>query len=167
MRFGFESICLICVAILAAGEEHSHLNDSTSEALVHTDKHDHHDHDDHVDHDHSDHDHDAHDQEHTNHKIPYSPDPEEVSGASDYVTWLAATGNTFPTTSTGLLVTICLHRCNSGDISVWSLWYPGGSHHAEGALPTPDTVPDRPGSRNTHRRRAPAFTSACFSRKDE
>jgi len=94
----FESICLICVAILAAGEEHNHLNDSTSEALVHTDHEDHHDHDDHVDHDHSDHvdhdhsdhDHDAHAHEHTNHKILYNP--EEVSAASDYVTWLSATG---------------------------------------------------------------------------
>ena len=35
----FESICLICVAILAAGEEHNHLNDSTSEALVDNDQH--------------------------------------------------------------------------------------------------------------------------------
>jgi len=86
----FESVCLICVVILAAGEEHSHINDSTSEALVDTDHEDHHDHDDHVDHDHSDHDHDAHQHQHTNHKIPYNP--EDSSAAADYVTWLSATG---------------------------------------------------------------------------
>ena len=85
----FTTICLFCVAVLASGEEHQHLNDSTTQALVdvrdNDSYHDHHD--DHTDHDHHDHSHDHH-HEHTNHKILH----DEFSPAQDYATWMAATG---------------------------------------------------------------------------
>ena len=89
----FTSICLVCVVVLAAGEEHSHINDSTQEALVgdlaayHEDGHQHHD--GHVHHDHSDHGHDHDD--HTNHKI-LQISTAEAEHIVDYKTWLAASG---------------------------------------------------------------------------
>ena len=93
----FTHICLVCVVVLAAGEEHGHnINDSTSEALIgdlaayHEDGHGH-SHDDHHHHDHSDHSHEhGDDAEHTNHKIlQVSTEPEHIV---DYKTWLAASG---------------------------------------------------------------------------
>ena len=91
----FTHICLVCVVVLAAGEEHGHsINDSTSEALIgdlaayHEGGHRH---GDHGHHDHSDnsHEHQTND-EHTNHKIlQVSTEPEHIV---DYKTWLAASG---------------------------------------------------------------------------
>ena len=91
------SLCIICVAIVAA-EELTHLHGVVGQAAhvsdhhLHDD-HEHHDHlhDDHVHHDHSEH----HEEEHTNHKLfgQRSSNGTQYSAANDYVTWLAATGN--------------------------------------------------------------------------
>ena len=91
----FTCICLVCVVVLAAGEEHSHINDSTSEALVdlaaYHEESGHQHHDGHVHHDHSDHGHEHDHDEHTNHKI-LQVSTAEGDHIVDYKTWLAASG---------------------------------------------------------------------------
>lgn len=109
----FTHICLLCVVILAKGEEHEHEDkelgldidvtiNKTGGKLAGGSS-DHNDHDDHADHDHSDHshadhsDHDHSDQshkedtDHSDHDHSNPPD-DEHSPVSDYRTWLAASG---------------------------------------------------------------------------
>ena len=94
----FTHICLICVAVLASGEEHDHseaepriLPKTLSEELEnHTD----HNHDKHSDHDHSDHDHGHSKKLHLGHDKNLGPShkPVDFNPAHDYQTWLAASG---------------------------------------------------------------------------
>ena len=86
--------CVVCIAAIVTGEEihhqHHHLNESTSEALI--DKRPQLDHSDHDHHDHHDHDHHDHHEDHGDiEQLPLEGGEVDNPG-TDYVIWLAATG---------------------------------------------------------------------------
>jgi len=104
----FRHICLICVAVLAAGEEHNHTEEEPY-MLPKTQggdlgEHSEHQHDNHADHDHSEHDHEHSPELHPGHDDHLGPSHKLMdslhSPVQDYKTWLAASGSI-------LLISLC------------------------------------------------------------
>ena len=104
----FTHICLICVAVLATGEEHDH-SEAEARVLPKTESeelhnHSDHNHDNHADHDHSDHDHDHRPELHLGHDKNIGPSHKPIDSpfnpVNDYRTWLAASGSI-------LLISLC------------------------------------------------------------
>ena len=144
------SVCVLCVAVVAAGEgesPHQHLlNQSSSAALVeqpghsHADTHTHHEHE--------------HEHEDTNHKILQLHAEEDTTlAARDYRTWLAASGAHTNMVHLRQLIG-CDGRRAAGDLAVRRVRDPGGADHAADPLPAPHPVPHRPGRGHAHRGRS-------------
>jgi hypothetical protein len=100
----FTHICLICVAVLATGEEHNHTESEPEKFGDPADQNHVHHHDKHADHGHSEHDHDHSPDLHIGHDNHLGPShrlPDtKHNPVHDYQTWLAAAGSI-------LLISLC------------------------------------------------------------